>query len=298
MIFLVTCTIPGPFLDSASPLYASNSSLDAGDNVIASQGVIVICASEHDSDWADCQGIWQEQLSRRWFECHRGQYLVVPKLPHLYVPVPWPVSCFLQCWKPKKSGVEVTGRRHSLEKTFTFFTCAVLYWEHGQQSYSFIINLNQNQQNQQRSHSSGFKDHWVRNNPLKTVKFISPGLMTVSWSNTHEMQSIVFCVFAQYSVPILMGTTIIRSIIKSHSSQLFHICLFSYTVTQPEDTCCKVQLSPIVGRVPIAVKQKSYSVLSGHLSDLPEIRLLHSDWKQAPKCIILDNTHAHTNSAS
>lgn len=58
MIFLVTCTIPGPFLDSACPLYASNSSLDSSDNVIASHGVIGILTSEHDSEWADCQGIW------------------------------------------------------------------------------------------------------------------------------------------------------------------------------------------------------------------------------------------------
>lgn len=64
-----------------------------------------------------------------------------------------------------------------------------------------------------------------------------------------------------------------------------------------EDTCCKVQLSPTVCQVPIAVKEKSCLVLSGHLSDLSEIRLLHSDWKQAPKCIILDNTHTHTSSA-
>lgn len=50
MILLVTCTIPGPFLDSACPLYASNSPLDSSDNVVASHGAIGILASEHDAE--------------------------------------------------------------------------------------------------------------------------------------------------------------------------------------------------------------------------------------------------------
>lgn len=57
-----------------------------------------------------------------------------------------------------------------------------------------------------------FKDLCVRNNPLKSIKFIFPDLMTVSWSNKQETQSIQFYVLAQYSVHILMGTTIIRKI--------------------------------------------------------------------------------------
>lgn len=90
--------------------------------------------------------------------------------------------------------MEVAGRRHSLKRTFTFFTCADLYLE--QQSYSFIINLNQSQENLQRSHSSGFKDLCVRNNPLKSIKFIFSGLMIVSWSNRQETQSIQFYVLS------------------------------------------------------------------------------------------------------
>lgn len=48
MIFLVACTIPGPFLDLACPLYASNSSLDSSHDVMAPHGVLGILASEHD----------------------------------------------------------------------------------------------------------------------------------------------------------------------------------------------------------------------------------------------------------
>lgn len=89
----------------------------------------------------------------------------------------------------------------------TCFMWAALYSGNEQQRYSFIINLNQNQQNSQRSHSSSFKDLCVRNNPLKKYK------IHLSRSNdsqlVQEMRSIQFYAFAQYSVPILMGTTII-----------------------------------------------------------------------------------------
>lgn len=50
MILLVTCTIPGPSLDTACPFYASNSSLDSSDNVVASHRDIGILTSEHDAE--------------------------------------------------------------------------------------------------------------------------------------------------------------------------------------------------------------------------------------------------------